>query len=732
MRLNFVFLSIIVIALCFPHFAQSQVSERGVPIQVVKTKSSSLAAPDLVVMPRVDNFQLREQYSRGNESSLKPFVFAHTFDVSLSLKNAGDWYNTSEVNVWQLRVKSEGAYSLNFVFENFRLPKGARLFLINQESGEIKGAYTAANNAKSGIFAVEPVAGDEIMIQYEEPVNPEFQGRFTITKVSHDFVGITTYNPRRPLGESGNCNVNINCDVANGYEQSRDAVCRIIIVNELCTGTLMNNTAQDGAPYLLTANHCINSEYKAQSSVFLFNYESPYCSLYNSPTIDGDNTNSMSGSTLKANFDSLDFALVRLNNTPPNNYRVYLAGWNRVNMAPTSTVCVHHPLGDVKKVAIDLDSPLTKRYTTFLDKGFWNVVAWDYGVTESGSSGAPLFDQNKRVVGTLTGGSADCISRKNDYFEKFALAWNYRKEESKQLKVWLDPLNSGTSTLDGKYLNSGKTLCTAATNFRNNDTQSIQEINSGITKKGYWSGTNSYGISEIAEQYKFAKNCEIQGISLGIAKMRAGKDNARLIDVTVYEGKDKPETTVYTETFDIRKFSEDAMNYLSFASPVKTTGNFYVSIGFSHLTAADTLVVYMANRKSDTTNSFLLKNTSGWTTYNTQNLNGNGSALLTEIVVCNVDDPFSDSHLLVQNTDLKIYPNPLNGSRLLNILTNDPIECVDEIVVYDLLGKQQQISVTAYGENQVGLDFSGKKPGIYFVRLQAGGRQLDGKVTYLP
>ncbi len=145
------------------------------------------------------------------------------------------------------------------------------------------------------------------------------------------------------------CNVNINCDIANGSEEVRDAVCRIIIDGlELCTGTLVNNTALDGTPYLMTAYHCISNERDAQTSVFLFNYESPYCS-----SIDGDVSRSLSGSSLKASFDSLDFSLVRLNNIPPYNYRTYLAGWNRRNSPPASSICVHHPLGDIKKVAID-------------------------------------------------------------------------------------------------------------------------------------------------------------------------------------------------------------------------------------------------------------------------------------------------------------------------------------------------------------------------------------------
>lgn len=716
-----------------PIILPGQISKGGIPIQVNKLKSFSASNSDLVIMPAVDNKQMQNQYSRAGENSLKPFVFAHTFDVYLTPENSGNWYNTSEVNVWQLRIRSAGAYSLNLVFENFKIPEGARLFLISETTGEIKGAYTSENNSNSQIFAIEPVGGDELMVQYEEPVSVSFPGKFNISKISHDFIGVTAYNPHRPNGVSGNCNVNVNCDVASGYEGNRDAVCRIVIISELCTGTLMNNTAKDGIPYVLTAYHCINSEYKAEASVFLFNYESPYCSLYNSPSIDGDVSRSMSGSSLKASFDSLDFSLVRLNQIPPYNYRTYLAGWNKVDLAPNSSVCIHHPLGDVKKVAIDLDQAITKKYSSsYLSNGFWNIVAWDYGVTEVGSSGGPLFDQNKRLIGTLTGGSADCITRKNDFFAKFALSWDYRNEVNKQLKAWLDPRNFNPKTLDGMYLYSGKTLCTAKTNFLNSDTQAILQINTGL-KKGYWSGTNLAGFTEFAEKYSFSKNCEVQGITFGIASVKIHTNEiVPNIDIRIYEGADKPEKLLYSESYDIRQFYPDAMNYIPFKSSVLTTGNFFVSFNISNLPSSDTLVVYMANRKLDKTNSFYLKNSNGWSTYSTQNLNGNGSALLTELIACNVDDPFSSEKLLTELSGARFYPNPVSGNSELNIQTDDEIECADEISVFDLLGKKQNIPCRLINPNNLSLNFSGKIPGIYLVHLEAGGRQITKKITYIP
>ncbi|MDP3642420.1 MAG: T9SS type A sorting domain-containing protein [Bacteroidota bacterium] len=693
-------------------------------------QKSALPNTDLVLMPSVDNLKMRTMYRKQNQDMLKSFRFAHTFEVSLTPQNSGKWYATSKVNVWQLRIRSTNAYSLNLIFDQFNLPENAHLYLISAKTGVVKGAYTSDNNSGNHILAIEPVEGDELMVQYEEPVNVSFPGELRIAKVAHDFVGILGIDPRIPLGLSGACNVNVNCDLVNGTENIRDAVCRIIIEgSEICSGTLMNNTAMDGTPYVLTANHCIPTDKKALSSVFLFNFESPYCS-----SIIGDISRSLSGSALKASFDSLDFSLVRLNTIPPYNYRPYLAGWNRMNVAPTSSMCIHHPLGDIKKVAVDRNPAVSAKFnSSYHPLGFWNIQRWENGVTEQGSSGGPLFDQNKQLIGTLTGGAATCTLPTNDYFEKFALSWDYRKETNKQLKVWLDPLNSNVEKLQGMSLNSAKLLCMPVTNFKDNDKHAAIQISNGLTKKGYWSGSNLVGYTDFAEQFKFSKNCEIQGITLGVAKIKTNTAFANsYIDVQVYGGTDKPETLLYSEKFDAKKFWADGMNYLPFKTSVKTTGTFYISYNITQMNSGDTLAVYMANRTTDITNSFYLKNHSGWTNYNSTNLNGNGSALLMEIVACNVDDPNGINEFKTDLAGARFFPNPLTGRSLLNVQTVNQVDCPEEIAVFDLMGKQVKVQVSQTGPNSLSLNFSGKRPGIYMVHLESGGRSVIGKIAYIP
>lgn len=717
-----------VLLFLFQGMVQAQISQGGIPVQIHKLKS--IQSDDLILLPPVDNEKMRQANAvEQGQLMLKPFHFAHPFNVSLNPKNSGKWYSDGEVNIWQLRIKSTGAYSLNVIFGSYHLPNNAKLFLIGENSGEIKGAYTSVNNSDYHLLAVEPLAGDDILIQYEEPIGVAFPGEIEITRVSHDFMGIKSYDPRIPLGVSGSCEVNVNCDIANGDQEIRDAVCRVLIEGtELCTGTLVNNTKQDGTPYLLTAYHCINTERAANATVFLFNFESPVCT-----TVIGDVSRSLSGSSLKASFDSLDFALVRLANPVPAVYRPYFVGWNRKAQAPSSAVAIHHPLGDIKKIAMDNDIPVTGRYSnTYLANGFWKILKWDQGVTESGSSGCALFDQNKQLIGSLTGGSSTCALPTNDYFEKFALSWAYLPETNKQLKSWLDPINLNVESLKGMSQKPVNQVCKPVTNFKDKEQYSAIQILSGTTKKGYFSGTNRAGFTDFAEQYTFSKSCQVQGITLGIAKVKTNSSFSQsMLKVQVYSGIDKPTSLLYTQSFDIKKLLADGMNFLQFTTPVQTTGNFFISYSIKGLQQGDTLAIYMAKRIGDTTNSFYLKNNAGWSAYNSQNSQGNGSALLTELIACSIDLT-TPNDSLNNGMEATFYPNPLSGNMYLTVKTKSKIDFPANTFVYDLLGKKINISYTISGPNELKVNFSNLMPGIYFVHVEAGGHSIVGKIAYMP
>eukprot|EP01034_Spumella_vulgaris_P012058 gene12058-15340_t len=151
-----------------------------------------------------------------------------------------------------------------------------------------------------------------------------------------------------------------------------------------------------------------------------------------------------------------DFLLVEFNAPIPSAYNVYYNGWDRNNTAAGSGVGIHHPAGDIKKISTYTDALTNGNWTGTPSGSHW-VVVWSpttngTGVTEGGSSGSPIFNQNKRIVGDLSGGSSFCSSTDSpDLYGKFSYSWQTAGgSNSQRLSPWLDPTGTNASTLDGK------------------------------------------------------------------------------------------------------------------------------------------------------------------------------------------------------------------------------------------------------------------------------------------
>ena len=185
----------------------------------------------------------------------------------------------------------------------------------------------------------------------------------------------------------------------------------------ICTGALINNTAEDKTPYFLSANHCyertVGTANPANFSM-RFNWISPnpVCAATTASTDAIDNF-TISSSTFRARNADSDVLLVEINNPIPVSWDVTYAGWDKTDTNPSFEVGIHHPSGDIMKVSRD-DDGATK--TTSDGTDVWLIGGtsagsgngWEIGVTEGGSSGSPLFDQNGRVIGQLFGGQAAC------------------------------------------------------------------------------------------------------------------------------------------------------------------------------------------------------------------------------------------------------------------------------------------------------------------------------------
>lgn len=691
-------------------------------------------APVMESMPEVNNEVLRweAELEHRQYGLLKPLAFAKAFEVSYTPETHGEWEQSDDGWwIWRMNIRSSGALSLNLIFEDFSLPEKALLYIFTHDYQYIKGAYTRKNNAPAGIFATAPLPGDEITVQYEIPYAPAGRRDFTISRVNHDFLGILKYTdkrrPRYMTAES--CILDVRCPAGQRWEEVRNSVCRVMVLGrELCTGTLLNNTAQNQKPYIITANHCLSTAEQASGTLFLFNYESPYCG-----PLDGDVTNSLSGSILKSTLDTLDFTLLEMTTPPPPAFRPYYAGWNR-NTAPSDTsACLQHPQGDIKKIAVDDHSPaVSSFYSTFLKNGFWKIGRWETGSTEIGSSGGPLFTKNSLLIGSLSGGVASCIDPVNDYFVRFDLAWNYKADSSKQLKYWLDPLNSNPMTMDGKQFNSGENLCGTFTNLTGGDTHTLLKYREKNGQPGgYWSGTNSGGITEIAEKFRLNGNEMLSGISLGIAKkQQLNPENKSALIVKVYRLKESNIIQMAAgDTVFIKNLVPDAMNYVKFRQVIEASDSIFVSVNFENIKAGDSIAIYQSLRSAPAVNTFFIRKGGQWSGFMENTPEKYSASLAFELMACNVNNPDS---LPVKNDStiqLDIYPNPAITE--IMVRSNQPLE--EEMVsVFDITGKKLSCRVTDTGPGQVAVNLKGNPPGFYILRVVSGNFQSRKKFLLIP
>ena len=379
-----------------------------------------------------------------------PMRFGYPFDVNYNLMNSGSWETLDDGGrLWRLKIECPGAYSINLVYERFRLPEGARLYLYSEDQSMVIGAFSSQNNKPYDRFSTAPVKGEVCILEYYVPAGLSHPGEIEISRIVHGYRDIFFSDRSKDadgFNGSGSCNNNVHCPEGDPWQNEIRSVAMIINGGgyRWCSGAMVNNVRQDLTPYFLTADHCLGSE---PDWVIMFNYESPNCDNINGPT-----WMTISGTTLRAANDFSDFALVELSEAPPDSYNVYYAGWTNVDVASSQSVAIHHPSGDIKKISFDYDPVTSTSYLSAAagDNSHWRIGQWEDGTTEGGSSGSPLFDPDHRIVGQLHGGYASCTSITSDWYGKFSKSWNHGASAASRLSDWLDPDNTGADVLDGR------------------------------------------------------------------------------------------------------------------------------------------------------------------------------------------------------------------------------------------------------------------------------------------
>jgi len=723
---------LLIIAILSSFSGFTQINHGGMPLSFTKNINTPpiFITPVLDLQPFINEDVITDQYKDIS------WRFGIEQFVNLNLNNSGVWQTLLNGDrIWRVEIKSPNAKTINLNYNSFLLPVGATFFVYNKN--QTLGAFTYENNKISGQFSTSLLKGDNVILEYYEPSSVQGQGIIEVSSVVHGYRDL--FNKLKGFGNSGSCNINAICDTAFWGNEIRSAVMLLTSGNSrFCSGSLVNNVLQDGTPYVLTAEHCTPSS----NNIFMFNYQSSSCAT----SIDGLITQTISGCIIRANDTPSDFFLVELSSTPPSNYNVFYAGWSSVNVIATKGTGIHFPQLDVKKISHD-DDPLVESGYYTAGNDHWEVLDWNSGTTEPGSSGSPLFDQNHRVIGQLHGGNAACGNDAFDYYGKFSYSWETNTLNSKQLKFWLDPANSGTTVLDG-FDPNGQPLTTDAVllnisgipfyicgdsiypkitirNHGSNNLTSLDidyQIDGGGINTINWTGNLSpYAIDSInlpiiyvaGGSHTFAINCTNPN---GTVDENLSNDSA-LVNFTSND-------TQLFATFNLT--TDDYGAELSWIVRDNNSGNIILTGGgYPNITGGQTYVESLC----------LYDGCFKLTLYDSAPPNGdgyccgfgNGSTLIIDNTTgdtLGIDNTFSNDSINFifclgnansidefSNATFNIYPNPTDGIFTIRTTTNTPYS----IYIYDVLGKiiYQKLNKT---DNVAQLDLSNRK-GIYFISI---------------
>lgn len=307
--------------------------------------------------------------------------------------------------VWSGAIAIDGAERFRIHLKDVSLPEGATMWISSDVTAPVAFGAELVDDAH-GLWT-PPVRGARAYLEIESQPGASF----AIDQVAE------LVSPKLATNaDDTSCLADASCQTRTIFpalEDSRLGIGQLEFIEKgsayVCSGGLLNDTDQATViPYLLTANHCIDTVASAASLVVTWDFRTSSCQ---GAVPDFNFLPSSHGATLLATNPNSDFTLLRLNSLPPGRV---LLGWNAnlsaiANGTDLYRISYPAPNGIVQtqkysRRVIDVftdecDSDPTSVWSRPQSIYSVNGVGGTYG----GSSGSPALLANGQVVGQLHG-----------------------------------------------------------------------------------------------------------------------------------------------------------------------------------------------------------------------------------------------------------------------------------------------------------------------------------------
>lgn len=417
---------------------QSQIDKEGLPMTWATTSATS-SVNIWKDLPAIDLLALQAQDELDQTNKAIPYRFAYASSVSFNTVNSGRWTNLDNGDrVWILGMRSEVALSLNITFSEFDIPDGGKVYIYNNSRTDFIGPLTDRNNSNGNAMTTLPVSGNEIIVEYYEPYAYRGDGIIEISAVSQAYKSLDLAST-----EATECIHSLQANQNNKVLSDISSSVLLMLVDNgqrVATGTLVNNTQNDGTPYFVTSSASLMGD--PNSWVFVFGLNDSNCTESSASQSDvACWDKALTGADIVALDNPSGMALLKISNKPKTSWGVYYAGWSSQPSSSDHFACIQQAFGINQSISL---------YSGILTPTNWNgiqaapVSAWSEGNTFVGSVGSPMFNDAGMFCGVLIGGNSACNNDGMDYIALLSSAWN-------TFKPYLNETGGSKSNAEGFY-----------------------------------------------------------------------------------------------------------------------------------------------------------------------------------------------------------------------------------------------------------------------------------------